>query len=65
MGKTILPHDRGLEMIDNGQLSARAGNAQRGDTVDFKMSSSFVGQDSIMTDMNYVIKPDSTNTHRT
>jgi hypothetical protein len=52
-------------MIDNGQLSARAGNAQRGDTVDFKMSSSFVGQDSIMTDMNYVIKPDSTNTHRT
>jgi hypothetical protein len=66
MGKTILPHDRGIELIDNGEVSSRAQrNALKGESVDFKVSTSFVGQDSIMTDVNYVIKPESTNTHRT
>tara|TARA_B110000285_G_C15074894_1_gene590163 strand:- start:254 stop:472 length:219 start_codon:yes stop_codon:yes gene_type:complete len=36
MGKTILPHDHHIEMIDNGQVSARAGNASKGESVEFK-----------------------------
>lgn len=36
MGKTILPHDHHIEMIDNGQISSRAGNASKGETIEFK-----------------------------